>query len=271
MVRCSDGTPVVEAGAHRVWLVTWLAGIPIALLAHRPLELLRALGSALGELDSRLTGFDDPAVHRAFRWDLMQAPAILRLKQSLDDSRGRDLVYRRLRRFEAEVVPRLETLPFQVVHNDVNDHNVLVCRASGSGDAERDQDGYAGVDDFGPCGLLDFGDMMWTPRVCEPAIAIAYAMLGTDDPLASGRALLTGYVESVPLREDEIELIPELIEARLCVSVTISAYERRRDPDNPFVAVSETPAWRILDWLAEEPAARLGDAFAEAVTDRGGG
>ena len=244
VVRCSDGGSVVKAGEYPVWLVTWLAGMPIARLAARPPELLRAFGTALGELDRRLSDFDDPAVHREFRWDLMQAPAILALTGHIADPTGRERVRRRLRRFEAEVIPRLERLPFQVVHNDANDHNVLVCPASGS--------------PFEPCGLLDFGDLMWTPRVCEPAIAMAYTMLGPGAPIESARAVLSGYQQSLPLSVDEIEVLPDLIEARLCVSVTISAYERSCDPDNAFVTVSEAPAWRILDWLADDPGALRG-------------
>lgn len=257
VVRCSDGETVVQAGEHPAWLVTWVDGIPIARLAARSPELLRAVGRALGELDRRLTGFDDPAVHREFRWDLMQAPAILALAGNIGAPERRDLVQRRLNRFQAEVIPRLERLPFQVVHNDANDHNVLVCPTFGSS--------------FVPCGLLDFGDMMWTPRVCEAAIAMAYAMLGPGNPLDSAVAVLSGYHESLPLGTDEIEALPDLIEARLCVSVTISSYERMRDPENAFVTVSEAPAWRILDWLAEDPAARLGGAFEDAVADRGRG
>ncbi len=46
---------------------------------------------------------------------------------------------------------------------------------------------------------------------------MTYAMLGPDDPLESGRALLAGYHESLPLDRDEIEVLPDLIEARLCV------------------------------------------------------
>jgi Ser/Thr protein kinase RdoA (MazF antagonist) len=268
VVRCSDGGAVVRAGRHRVWLVTWLDGVPIARLASRPPELLRALGRALGDLDRRLAGFDDPAVHREFRWDLMQAPAILPLTESIGDPAGRDLVRRRLRRFETEVIPRLERLPFQVVHNDANDGNVLVCRERLlEGGREVGEAGETGNAGYEPCGLLDFGDMMWTPRVSEPAIAIAYAMLGPDAPLDSARALLTGYQESLPLDRDEIEVLPDLIEARLCVSVTISAYERKRDPENAFVTLSEGPAWRILDWLADDPGARLSGAFANACGD----
>lgn len=249
VVHCSDGGSVVMAGEHQAWLVTWLAGMPIARLSTRPPGLLRALGVALGELDVRLSDFDDPAIHREFRWDLMQAPAILALSGNIADPAGRDLVRSRLRRFETEVIPRLERLPFQAVHNDANDHNVLVCPASGSL--------------FEPCGLLDFGDMMWTPRVCEPAIAMAYAMLGPGPPVESARSVLSGYQQSLPLGVDEIELLPDLIEARLCVSVTISAYERSCDPDNAFVTVSEPQAWRILDWLSADPGALRGRMTTE--------
>ena len=94
VVHCSDGRSVVQAEEHPVWLVTWVDGMPIARLAARPPELLRAVGRVLGELDRRLTGFDDPAVHREFRWDLMQAPAILALTGNIEDSAGRDLVRR---------------------------------------------------------------------------------------------------------------------------------------------------------------------------------
>ncbi len=249
VVHCSDGGLVVMAGEHPAWLVTWLTGTPIARLASRPPGLLRALGRALGELDGRLADFDDPAVHREFRWDLMQAPAILALAGNIADAYRRDLVHRRLRRFEAEVIPRLAQLPFQVVHNDANDHNVLVCPAGGPR--------------FEPCGLLDFGDMMWTPRVCEPAIAMTYALLGPGAPVEACRALLSGYQESLPLGAEEIEVLPDLIEARLCVSVTISAYERMCDPNNVFVSVSEAPAWRILDWLVDDPGALRGRMTTE--------
>lgn len=263
VVRCSDGGSIVQAGKHQAWLATWLDGVPIARLDSRPPELLKALGRALGELDGRLAGFDDPAFHRTFRWELMQAPAILPLTENIGDPAGRDHVRRRLRRFEAEVIPRLERLPFQVVHNDANDGNVLVCPS----DRCAKDGGEVGGAGYEPCGLLDFGDMMWTPRVCEPAIAMTYAMLGPDEPLESGQALLAGYQESVPLGSDEIEVLPDLIEARLCVSVTISACERKRDPENAFATLSEAPAWRILDWLAGDPGARLNEAFASVYGD----
>lgn len=252
MVRRSGGEAVVRIGPHLAWLVTWLDGTPIARLEERSAGLLRQVGRALGDLDARLAAFDDPAVHRVFRWDLVRAPAILPLTMHISDPAGRELVRQQLRDYERNVLPGLNRLPHQVVHNDANDHNLLVCGTSPESPEE-----------FEPCGVLDFGDLLWTPRVAEVSIAMTYAMLGPGDPLQSAGALLAGYCESLPLEENELEILPDLIQARLCVSVTISAYERVRDPENAFVSVSEAPAWRLLKSLAGLPGSQLADAFAE--------
>ena len=47
------------------------------------------------------------------------------------------------------------------------------------------------------------------------------------------------------------------------ISVTISAYERMCDPNNVFVSVSEAPAWRILNWLVDDPGALRGRMTTE--------
>ena len=67
-------------------------------------------------------------------------------------------------------VPALDDLPHQVIHNDANEHNVLV------------------ADDGTVAGLIDFGDVVWSARVCGLAVAGAYAMQGQRRPGARGRA-----------------------------------------------------------------------------------
>ena len=66
-------------------------------------------------------------------------------------------------------VPALDHLPHQVIHNDANEHNVLV------------------ADDGTVVGLIDFGDVVWTARVGGLAVAGAYAMQGQTRPGARGR------------------------------------------------------------------------------------
>jgi Ser/Thr protein kinase RdoA (MazF antagonist) len=234
---------------HQVAVVTYIPGRPLAEAPDVPLRVLEALGRGLGDLDRRLSDFDHPSMRRDYRWDLARAPRALRWVEHIEPADIRDAVTSRLRRFETRVVPALTGLPHQVIHNDANDHNVLL-RAS----------------DTGPevSGLLDFGDMLWSARACEPAIAMAYAMLDTSDPVSAGSAVLSGYAETRPLEEEEVILVPDLIAARLCVSVTLSAVRRLRMPDNAYLLVSEAPARRLLDRMESIPQDRMTDAFLSA-------
>ena len=49
--------------------------------------------------------------------------------------------------------------------------------------------------------------------------------------------------------EDEIALLYPLICARLAVSVTNSAYRTTLEPDDPYITISEAPAWAALEQL----------------------
>ncbi len=247
IIPCLDGAPATRAGEHELCLGSYLPGQPLADLPHPSPGLLRDLGRGLGELDERLASFTHPVLMRQFRWDLRQAPRALEFVGLIEDAAGREVVRERLEQFESEVLPIVDRLPFQSIHNDANDHNVLVLE---SGEARL--------------GLVDFGDMVWTARVCEPSIAMAYAMSRAENPLQAGAELLAGYHESLALGVAEIRVIPHLIAARLCVSVTMSAYQRGRDPDNAYLAVSEAPAWRLLDWMSRTPRALWIETFEEA-------
>jgi len=248
-VLCSAGERVGREGAHALWLVAYLQGKPLAEVSERPEGLHRDLGRGLGDLDRRLAGFDHPAARRIYHWDLRNAPAVVPFTDHISDSTGRKTVRSSLGRFETWVLPAVDRLPFQVIHNDANDYNILTCEDRAV---------------VRISGLLDFGDMVWTARACEPAIAMMYPMMTADDPLVAAAEVLAGYHESQALERAEIRLIPHLIEARLCVSVTMSSYQRRLDPDNAYLSVSEAPAWRLLDWMSATPPARWVETFEDA-------
>ena len=124
-------------------------------------------------------------------------------------------------------------LPSVAIHNDVNDYNVLV---TPSLKAEPEISG-----------LIDFGDMAASPRVCEIAIAAAYVVLGQDKPEAVLAALVSGYHAEHPLTAVEIDLIWPLLRSRLAVSVVNSTLEANDNPDDPYVTISQAPAWDFLE------------------------
>src|SRR5690606_4065306 len=136
-------------------------------------------------------------------------------------------------RFEQNIVPKLPFLRAQVIHNDANDWNVLV--------NEQDHSQIAGV--------IDFGDSVHTILIAEVAIACAYSILDTEDPIGAAAALTAGFHDFYPLLAEELDILFDLIAMRLVTSVTISASRRDWTDDNPYLAISEAPAWKLLEKL----------------------
>ena len=227
--------PVTVAGAPRVACVlTWLHGIPLAELRPRTPAVLEALGAFLAHLNAALAGFDHPGLDRDFAWRMDTAPATIRahLRHLAD---GHDLVAATVERATARLAPVGDTLPAGVIHNDANDHNVIV-RPSLAGARLA--------------GLIDFGDMVRSWRAAEVAVAAAYAMPDRADPVEAACRVARGYASVTPLREEECRAILPLVALRLCLSVTVQARRMREQPGNEYLAVSQEPAWRLLRHLA---------------------
>ncbi|MEN9934505.1 MAG: hypothetical protein RLZZ387_1084 [Chloroflexota bacterium] len=220
-----------------VWLLSYVPGRLMAKATPHSPALLRSLGAYLGRLDAALAGFEHPAARRELKWDLARTAWIGEHLGAVEDPARRALVERFLHLFEREALPLLPTLPASVVHNDANDYNVLV--------------GPAGEWPQRVASVIDFGDALHTATVCELAIAAAYALLDKPDPLAAAAEVVAGYHTARPLREDEVEALFPLICARLAVSVVNSALRKREEPDDPYITVSEAPAWEALGRLAE--------------------
>ena len=214
---------------HLVRMVTFVPGQVWADVKPHSRDLLRSLGRALALVDSALSDFPATGAFGDLKWDLSRASWIREYFEHLPSDR-RELVERLFEHYESTASPRLASLPSGLLYNDANDHNVLV-----AGDRV--------------ISLIDFGDMVHGPRVCDLAIGIAYAMMGSPDPLASAADVVAGYHEAVPLMEAELEVLFPLICARLCVSVTNSAYQRQAAPENSYLQVSDQPAWELLDAL----------------------
>jgi len=220
-----------------VWLLSFLPGRVLAKVRPHPPELLRNLGGLLGNIDLALQDFTHPAAARVLKWDLAQAAWIREYVTHIEDSSRRALVELALERYEAQVVPELPTLRKSVIYGDANDYNVLV-RSDGT--PSRDT-----------IGVIDFGDMHHGLVIAEPAVAAAYAALGKGEPLSSAAAVLEGFHAVFPLQQAELAIFFPLICMRLAVSVVNSAYRKTLVPDDPYVVVSEAPAWEALARLTE--------------------
>lgn len=219
-----------------VWLLTYMPGTVLAKVNPRSPELLQSLGQFLGETDAALADFSHPAAHRELKWDLSRAGWIRGYLHYIGEPVRRALVERFLEQYDSTVVPALPSLRRGVIYGDANDYNVLV-------NAPWPQPRRM-------LSVIDFGDMHHSVIVSEVAIAGAYAILGEKDPLPAANAIIAGYHNAFPLNEAEISLLYTLIGLRLAVSVTNSAHRKSLVPDDPYVTVSEAPAWEALEKLA---------------------
>ncbi len=239
-----------DGRSHFVRLVTHLDGVPLAHARRFTPVLCRAIGRRLGEIDQELASFDHPGAHREFHWDLARGLDVARDRLSfVEDASLRALVRDVLAAVESRLAPRADRLPRGVVHNDANDFNILV--SEGPPFDARDPE---------VTGIIDFGDMLCTWLVAEPATGMAYAMLDRPEPLRVAAQLVSGYHEARALTEDELAVVWPLALLRLCLSVCIGAEQCRRQPDVEYLAISQAPIRRTLPRLAS-----VSPRFAEAV------
>ncbi|TAL10485.1 MAG: hypothetical protein EPO00_04515, partial [Chloroflexota bacterium] len=224
-----DLIPLGDPGPPLARVLTWLPGRTLASVQDPSSDLLTDLGAVMGRCATALLDFDHPAAHREFPWDVLRAPAVIGgVIDEVADPDRRTLLESVLDRLRADLVPRLSTLRRSVIQNDANDHNVLV-----SDDGRR------------VVGLLDFGDMIHSITAHEAAVACAYAMLGRDEPLDVMQSIIRGFAGECPLTADEVDALPQLVIARLATSVAMSARQGRLS-DDPYLRVSEAPAWDLL-------------------------
>jgi Ser/Thr protein kinase RdoA (MazF antagonist) len=234
-----DGREVIDAGgpdrAMLVRLLTWLPGRPLATIppADRDDALLADLGRTMARTVRALDGWDHPAAHRSFQWAAEESVGVISTHApAVTDPQRVELLSGWQTRL-ASLADRLPELPHGIIHNDANDHNVLVADDARS-----------------ISGLLDLGDSIWSVRLNELAVAAAYAALDAPDPVVVIGAVARGWNEVVPLADADAEILPELVALRLATSVSLSAHQAMLDPDDPYLTISERPAWALLERLA---------------------
>lgn len=248
VVVLGDGNTMTQVTApdgrvHLAWAVSALPGVPLATVSRRSPALLHQLGAAAAGLSRALDGFDDPALHRDFHWDLARGRAVVaRYRALIGDPELGTAIDVLTQRFDDHTAGLLPALRRSVIHGDLNDHNVLV----GGGADVFDRFQHV-------TGIIDFGDMVHGVSVGELAIAIAYAVLDAPDPLSVTWQMVHGYHGVHAMAEIEMRALFGLAVLRLCMSSCLAAHQQGRHPDNDYLGVSQAPLRRTLPRLARIP------------------
>ena len=228
VVRPKSGELQATHGGHTARLLTWVEGTPWGESGEKTDADFVALGRAIAELDNAFASLDDPVVHRTHRWDLANAQQHRDSVALVEDEEQRRMLEWSFHFYEACAHKFLPSLPHSLIHGDANDENILVANGA-------------------VAGLLDFGDALHNPTICELAITATYAMLDQPEPLRLGALIVQGYHSVRPLSVDEVGVLFPLVCGRMAVTVSVAAQRRQIDPDHPDWFETEPRAWAQLE------------------------
>lgn len=223
-----------SGNAHCVRLLSWLDGVPLQ-HARGVGSVARQTGTCLAQLGLALRDFEHPASDYALLWDIRNAASLEELLPHIADADLRGLCEVRLERFRNVTRPQLDALRAQVIYNDMNPSNLLV----DEGDANR------------LAGVIDFGDMVYSQLVNDVAVAAAYFCRTHGDPFEEVAEFLDAYTGKLPLRDDELTVLPDLILTRHLTTVIITHWRASMYPENAkYILRNEGRARQMLARVA---------------------
>lgn len=258
--RALDGSShfVLDADgkSHVARVVTYLQGEPLGDRVPDA-NLCRDMGAYLARLGRSLADFEHPGAEQSLLWDMKEALKLREILPSLEDPAVRDLVAGTLDDFEQHALPVFDSLRWQVIHSDLHSDNLLV-----------EGDGSLRV-----AGVIDFGDMLRSPLIVDVAVGSSYLRAFEGNPLGKIVEFLAAYHREVPLMRAEIDILHDLIRARLAATVTILGWRLAiRGADDPYLqesATAESRAAIFLGRLSEIPRENAAQIYRQVCASAG--
>lgn len=219
----------INGNQRLVRLMSWIPGRLWSEVAPISSSLLVNLGQCTGTLTKSLLGFDHKEAHREFEWDIANSLWTKEYLHLFDNEQQEIIGY-----FHSLFLKKnanYTKLRRSVVHNDANDNNILVSSSLVDPKVEA---------------IIDFGDAIYTQTINDLAVTVAYAVMHKHDVVDAAMSVISGYNSQFPIEEDELEFLYSLVAMRLVISVTKSAINKQKEPDNKYLLISEKPAWEVL-------------------------
>ena len=232
-------------------LLSFVDGISLHRVNRTTTAFRRLLGQSLARLDGALKGFNHTAAGHVLLWDMQHAKHLRPLLAHIEQGEGRRMVEQSLDRFESNVLPGMPRLRKQVIHNDMNPHNIIV--DADNPDVLRN--------------ILDFGDMVYAPLINEVAVAASYHLGQTGDVLQPALDVIDGYHQHMQLTHDELELLPDLLTTRLAQALCINSWRAELHPENrEYIHRNSPRAWANLKAMTSLSRAEIQDRIFLACT-----
>ena len=199
---------------RRAILYSFLPGKPL-MDASRQLEQYRQCGALLAKLARALHAFRHPAMHRLLIWDLRNVPALRGIVHQIPELAFKPFLLDFLDAFTRDVAGHLASLPHQFVHNDFNARNILV----------------SAEDDSQICGVIDFGDALFTARIADVAVGVIGQLSAPDCAALAMDSFVAAYESVSPMETLEKQLLPWLVAARIVQNIVMTSWYRSRQPE----------------------------------------
>ncbi|WP_323785462.1 aminotransferase class III-fold pyridoxal phosphate-dependent enzyme [Thalassovita sp.] len=224
-----------DGAQHLVRLISFVEGKLTDDFERTP-ALYRSLGAAVANLDLGLRGFYHPAAGAPLVWEMDAAMSLRDKTGFIKEAAARAQAEEVFARYVKDVRPRLQGLRSQIIHNDVTPVNSCVRPEA----PER------------VSGIFDFGDMVFGALATEVATTAADSCLSGGDYLANIANVVSGYDEVLPLEEEEIDILFDLIRTRVANEYVIYSWRaaESKDRDNYLLAYEE-PTRKALDGLMQ--------------------
>lgn len=256
-IKGSEDAPTViriqlgpeDTDQYAIRLLTFIPGDVLCSVELTP-DILYKVGVETGKLSQVMCGFESQILKdRKYIWNMLNIPQLTEFMFAISDDQKRIMLQQIIDEFNERIVPVVNQLDFQINHGDINEQNILIDPKGASGSHEM----------F----IIDFGDVPYSPRICDLAIVCAYLMLFTPvDPLKTPNFIISGYLSTIQnLKQLEIQLLPTLVASRLCQSLILGAYSHLSDPNNQYLLTTAINGWRILEVIRSKSHQELLDIW----------
>jgi len=247
-------TVTVDGQTVHLRLLDYIDGQPLTQLPHLGRDVIAGFGELCGQVSRALEHFEHPGLDRTLQWDPRYAHALItHLLTNLDNLPHRDAIERAANHVHTRLQPLADHLPWQAVHLDITDDNVVWQR-----DAQRH---------WQVQGVIDFGDLAHTWRIADLSVTCAALLHHADgDPFAILPAIQACHAVT-PLQREELQALWPLIVARAAVLVLSSEQQQRLDPDNTYLLKNAEHEWEIFHVATSVPYALMEAAILSCVAE----
>jgi 4-aminobutyrate aminotransferase-like enzyme/Ser/Thr protein kinase RdoA (MazF antagonist) len=219
----THGPAVVPVGDGRALgrVLRYLPGGTLTGAGYLAPRVVAELGSVAGRVSRALRSFAHPGLERVLQWDLRHADRVVGvLAEHVRDPGLRDRVTQAAADAWRRVGPLAGELPWQAVHGDVTDDNVVCSVVNGRRT---------------PDGVIDFGDLTSSWAVGELAVAITSVLRHAGAEPCSVLPAVRAFGAVRPLSAAEAMVLWPLVVLRAAVLVVSGEQQAVLDGGNEYV------------------------------------